>query len=102
MLTTERALRIPLHLDFPELRLAGIKIEKAISQRSADPEHELERFRGLDRPDDTCEYADHASLLAGSYQPRRWRSFEHAPVASRFLGNDRRHTAVEAENTAMD
>src|SRR5262245_5251675 len=102
MLTTEGALWIPLHLDFPELGLAGVEIEEAISQRTTNPENELECFRGLDRPDDTREHADHSSLLAGSYQPWRWRRLEDAPIACRFLGNDRRDTTIEAENAAMN
>src|SRR5262245_31865768 len=68
MLPTERSLRIAFHLDFPELGLAGVEIEETISQRTADAEHELECFRGLNRPDDTCKHADHACLLAGSHQ----------------------------------
>src|SRR5262249_60357960 len=57
MLTTERALRIALHLYFPELGLAGVEIEETISQRTADAEHELDSFRGANRADARRQHA---------------------------------------------
>src|SRR5687767_4422914 len=102
MLAAEGALRIPFHFDFPELRFAGIEIKQPVSQWLAYTQHELERLRGLNGPDDTREYPDDASLLTGSHESRRRWSLEDATIAGGFPGKNRCDAAVEAQNAAMD
>src|SRR5512134_1966645 len=63
----ERTVGIAFHFDFPELRLARVKIEQSIGQGPADPQYELERLRRLNRPDNTRKHPDDSSLLAGGH-----------------------------------
>ena len=55
--------------------------EQAADQRLADPEHELERLRALDRADHARQDAEHAALGAARRELRRRRLREEAAVA---------------------
>ena len=99
--TAEGAIGIAPHFDFTKLCFARVEVEHAIRQRPADAQDELQRFRRLNRPDNAGQDPDDTSFLTGGNQTGRWRSFEHAAIAGRLFGDDRRDSAVETQDAAM-
>src|SRR5215212_12124498 len=71
-------------------------------ERLADPEYELDSLRGLDGPDGAGKDAEHPTLRAAGYEPRRRRLGIEAAVARAFLGKEYARLAFEAEDGAVD
>ena len=66
------------------------------------PKISFKRLRGLDRPDDAGQHADHARLLTGGHQAGGRRGLEDATITGGLLRHDGRHSAIESEDPSMD
>src|SRR5215213_268946 len=102
VLAADRAVQILAELHLAEAHAQSIIEEEPSDERLADPEYELDSLRGLDGPDGAGKDAEHPTLSAAGYEPRRRRLGIEAAVARTFRGKEHARLAFEAEDGAVD
>ena len=101
MLTADRALRIATQMHLTEALLERVVEEVTTDERLADPEQQLDRFRRLERADDSRQYPENSGLRA------RWRELgrrglgKEAPVARTIEGLEDGDLSLEAKDGSM-
>src|SRR5271165_4604949 len=102
MAPAHRAIRILAQLELAEFHPERIEQQQSPNQRVTLANNELERFSGLDGPDNSGEHAKHAALGAGRHQPWRRRFWVQAAVARAAGSAENRDLAFEAEYGAVN
>src|SRR5256885_9793685 len=91
-----RTVRVAPEFHLRELARERVVEEQPADEGLADPERELERLRGLNRPDHAGQHAEHAALGAAWRHVRRRRLWEEAAVARPVAGLEDRRLPLEA------
>src|SRR5262249_47359188 len=95
------ALGVLAQLEGAEVHPESVDEQETTDERVADPEDELNHFRGLDDADQAGEDAEHSALSAGGDEAGRRRLGVEAAVAWAFLGGEDRGLALEAEDGSV-
>ena len=101
MFAADRAGRVALERDLPELHAQGVVGEKTVGQQVTLGQQELDRLGGLDGAQDAGQHADHPGLGTGGDGVLGRRLGKDAAVAGRFPRPDGHGLAVELQDAAM-
>ena len=98
-----RPLRAGPQLELTEAHLEGIKQQQTAAEGGADAGDDLDRFGGLDHPNDSRQHPHNSAFSAGGDQARRWRLGEEVAVVGAFgIQVEHRGLTFKAEDRAID
>ena len=101
ILSAGRAVGITAQRELAEPQLERVEQHEPAEERRATPEHELDRFGGLERTDHTGQDPEHAALGAARYAPRLRRLGVQAAVARAVTGPEQAHLTLEPVDAAV-
>ena len=102
MRAADRAIGILAQLQLAESHGQRVEQQQPADERFAFADDELQRFRRLNRADDSRQHAEHAAFGARRHQARRRRLGIQAAIARAVGIAENVDLAFEAENRAVD